>query len=547
MKTSKSMKATRILAALLAFVMMLSVAGCGSNGATVPSGSDAPSDTVSEGNPSATTLAKPADVTGEIVSAKDTMVIGCYGEPQSMFPMNDGKIPGIHIIVQLYEPLLQMDKDGNILPLLADSYERVDEKTYRFFLKQGVKFHNGEEMKASDVVASFKHICENPKMATFNAMLDPDSIKAEDDYTVLIGTKQPYAMFLSIMAHPQMCVFSEKWFNEIGDKLDREVCGTGAFRFVEWNEGDNIIMERFDDYHGEVAKLKTLNFRTIPEANSRMLELETGGIDLMTEVPGISLEQVSENDNLILWTTDSVGLSFLALNYDRELLQDNRVRKAIAHAIDNDAMRKACLMDAAETAYGYLPPSVPGAKLDLPRYTHDVELSKQLLTEAGYPDGIDLELAFFQSSDNRRMGEVLQAMLKEAGIRLTLNEMETAVYTPFLNSREQQAAITTLNNTLRDPHHTLSKLASESCGVGGNRVNYSNPEMDQLLDEAAAEMDPEKRMQMYDVIQTKLYEDTAWVPLYSLKVCTATTKNLRGFDLIYPASYQNYAPCYFVE
>jgi peptide/nickel transport system substrate-binding protein len=480
--------------------------------------------------------------------SKDTMILGCYGEPQSMFPANDGKIPGVHVVIQIYETLLQMDKTGNLLPLLAERYEQIDDRTFRFFLKKGVKFHNGEEVKAKDVVFSFSHACENPKMASFSEPFDPVSFVAEDDYTVRIGTRQPFAMFLSIIAHPQMAIYNEKWFKETGDKIDREACGTGPFKFTEWNEGDNIILERFDDYHGEKAKLKYLNFRHIPEANSRLLELETGGIDLMTEVPGISLEQVASNQDLILWTTESVGLSFLALNFDQPLLKINNIRRAIAHAIDNDAMRKACLMEAAETAYGYLPPSVPGAKLDLPRYNHDVALSKRLLAEAGYSDGINLQLAFYQSSDNRRMGEVLQAMMKEANINLVLNEMETAVYTPFLNTRKQEAAITTLNNTLRDPHHTLSKLYSAACGVGGNRVNYNNPEMDKLLDAAASETsDWDKRMQMYDEIQTKLYEDTVWIPLYSLRVCTATTNKIRGFELVYPASYQKYASCYFVD
>lgn len=534
----------KTLIVLLSLLLALSfIVGCSAGGNEVkPTGSEK-GPTQQSSQPSQTSAP-----TGEVVSSKDTMTIGAYGEPESLFPANDGKIPGASVAANLYETLMTMDAEGNVLPLLAVSYTNVDEKTYEFKLKEGVKFHNGEELKASDVVFTFQHLVDNPKTATYSEPLDASTFEVVDDYTVRIGTKKPFAPMLRMMCNPAMSIFNQKHFEEASANgtLDITAVGTGAFKVVEWNDGDNVLLERFEDYHGEPAKMKYLNFRYIPEQNSRLLELETGGIDLMTEVPGVSIEQIEDTPGLTMWNTPGASCTFLALNFDRELLQDTNVRLAIAHSVNTDALRKTVVMDAALTADGVLSPVVPGA-LVTGGYNYDTEKAKALLADAGYPNGIELELAFYQSADNRRTGEALQAMMEPAGIKLALNELDTSSYTPFLNTREQQAAITTIVNTLRDPHQTFSKLYSSAVGLGGNRVNYANEEMDAMLNEAAAEMNEAKRMDLYKAIQEKIYEEVVWIPIYFMNVCTATVDTLRGYEVIYPASYQNYKNCYFVE
>ena len=482
----------------------------------------------------------------EKAADKDTMVIGCYGATQSMFPANDSKLPGAQIHVNLYDTLLTMDKDGEVQPLLAEEWEQVDELTYRFKLKQGVKFHNGEELKASDVVFSMKVLCEAAGTKSNTAQFDPEGFVAEDDYTVVLKTKQPFSPFLRILCHPTISIFNEKFYEEhlaAGD-LDLVECGTGPFMLSEWNEGENIVLERFDDYFGGPAKMKYLNFRYISEANTRLMELESGGIDLMQEVPGVSIQDIEGNEDLILWTTSGVNTSYFALNFDK--FDDTKVREAIAHSIDNEQLCKICLMGAAEPLNCIVPTTVSGS-YEAGKYEYDPELSKQLLAEAGYPDGINLQLSYYSSSDNRRMGEFLQNMMAAGGITLELNEMDSSAYTPFLNSRQQEAAICTTVCTLRDPYQTLSKLYSNSCGEGGNRVNYNDPEFDKMLDAAAAETDQTKRNELYKEIQTYLYDRVVYIPLYNMRVQTATRANIRGFDLIYPTNYQRYNTCYFVE
>ena len=482
----------------------------------------------------------------EKVSSKDTMTIACYGAVQSMFAGNDSKLPGAQIHVNIYDTLVYMDKEGVIQPLLAESWEQLSDTTYRFKIREGVKFHNGDELKASDVAFSLATLTQTPGAKSNAVQFDPDNFVVEDDYTLVLATKTAFAPFMAILCHPTISIFQQAFYEEhsaAGD-LDLVENGTGPFKLKEWNEGENIVLERFDDYFGGPAKMREINFRYIPEISTRLMELEAGGVDLIQEVSGTVMEDIEANPKLKLWTCSGVNTSYLALNFDK--ISDTTLRKAIAHSVDNDLLAQICLLGAAEPLDNYLPNTVPGA-YDTGGFTFDPELSKQLLAEAGYPDGYELELSFYTSADNRRMGEFLQNMMAASGITVKLNEMDSSAYSPMLNAREQTAAILTTVCTLRDPHQTLGKLYSNLVGPGGNRVNYQDPDLDAMLDAAAAETDTEKRMQLYAEIQQYLYDRVVYIPLYNMMTMTATTANIRGFDLIYPTNYQRYNNVYFVE
>ncbi len=527
----------KLLCLGMASVMSLSLlAGCGNSG-------DKPSDSP---DPSASSSGSVAEPSGEVVSSKDEMVVACYGAVQSMFPGNDSKLPGAQLHINLYDTLVTMGKDGTILPQLAESWEQLTDTTYRFHLRKGVKFHNGDELKASDVAFSLATLQNTPGAKSNASQFDPDNFVIEDDYTIVLATKEPFAPFLAILCHPTMSIFQQSFYEEhsaAGD-LDLVENGTGPFMLTEWNEGENIVVTRFDDYFDGPAKLRTINFRYIPEISTRLMELESGGVDLIQEVSGTIMEDIKNNPDLTLWTCSGVNTSYLALNFDK--ISDTTLREAIAHSIDIDLLCSVCLLGAAEPLHNYLPDTVPGA-YETGGYTYDPELSKQLLAEAGYPDGYELELSFYSSADNRRMGEFLQNMMAASGITVKLNEMDSSAYSPMLNAREQTAAILTTVCTLRDPHQTLGKLYSNLVGPGGNRVNYVDEDLDKMLDEAAAETDTTKRMELYATIQQYLYDRVVYIPLYNMMTMTATTAKIRGFDLVLPTNYQKYNNVYFVD
>ena len=291
-RTARIFKLFTLSVAILMIVSLM--AGCGSSGNNSVSNNTG-SDSQTED--------------GEVVSSKDTMVVACYGAVQSMFPGNDSKLPGAQLHVNLYDTLLTMDKEGNILPGLAESYEQLTDTTYRFHIRQGVKFHNVDELKASDVAFSLTTLKETPGAMSNAAQFDPDNFVVEDDYTVVLATTEPFAPFLAILCHPTMSIFQQAFYEEhsaAGD-LDLVENGTGPFMLKEWNEGENIVVERFDDYYDGPAKLREINFRYIPEVSTRLMELEAGGVDLIQEVSGTIMEDIKNNPDLTLWTCSGVN------------------------------------------------------------------------------------------------------------------------------------------------------------------------------------------------------------------------------------------------
>lgn len=491
---------------------------------------------------------KPAitDPPGESISNKDEMVIACYGAVSSMFPGNDSKLPGAQLHVNLYDTLLTMNKDGEVIPYLAESYEKLSDKAYRFHIRKDVKFHNGDELIADDVAFSLKTLKNTPGAKSNAVQFDPDNFVVEDKYTLVITTIEPFAPFLPILCHPTMSIFQQSFYEEHSKKGDLDLVenGTGPFKLVEWNEGENIVVERFDEYWDGPAKMKRINFRYIPEVSTRLMELQSGGVDLIQEVSGTIMKDIEADPNLKLWTTAGVNTSYLALNFDK--ITDTKVREAIAHSIDNDALCTVCLLGAADALDEYLPDTVPGV-YHTGGYSYDPELSKTLLTQAGYTDGYELKLSFYTSADNRRMGEFLQHMMAGSGITVSLDEQDSSAYSPMLNARQQTAAILTTVCTLRDPHQTLGKLYSDLVGPGGNRVNYVDTDLDAMLNEAVKELDHNKRMELYAQIQQYLYDRVVYIPLYNMKAMTATTAKIRGFDMVFPTNYQRYNKVWFVD
>lgn len=478
---------------------------------------------------------------------KDTLTVATYVEMSSLYPANDTTIPAANFVKNVYETLLVLDADGNLAPCLAESWETVDDCTYRIRLKQGVKFHNGEELTASDVIFSFKKAEELGKVSRYVSVYDLDNWVAEDEYTILCKTKTPYGPFLKTLAVTALSIVNEKFVTENEGSLDTVACGTGPFQLVEWNLEESLIMERFDDYHGEKPLYETLIFRVITEENSRLLELETGGVDIMMSVPGVSVERVRSTEGLILYECPGVAVTNVCPNYQQDFLKDPNVRLAIAHAIDNEALTQAVKMDGAEAANNAYLANGLSDRVDFEGYGYDPEKSKQLLAEAGYPDGMDLKLAFYSSTDNRRVGEALQGMMSQAGINLILEEKEGGAWIPYLDACEQELAILTTSNLLNDPSVTIGKNHSSTVGPGGSDSNYAEPEMDQWLDEALVEMDPEKRSQMYKDIQQFFYDNVVLIPLFTEKVLMASTDKVIGFELENMTQAQCYAHCYALK
>ena len=464
---------------------------------------------------------------------KETLTVGLSGDAIALDPVATNDNQSSNVMLQIYEGLVKADKDGQILPSLAESYEQVDDVTYKFNLKKGVKFHNGEELKASDVVFSLKRAIEAPNVTHLFQTIDIDSVKALDDYTVEFKQTEPFAGILAALCHPGGFIVSEKAVTEAGDDFAQHPVGTNALKFVKWNRADSLELEQFEDYHGTPTEYKKLTFRVIPEPSNRVIELESGGVDIAYDIIATDIEKVENNEKLTLLKSLDYGETYLGFNFSKELLSDPKVREAITLALDKDSIVKAVFHDLGQTATGILPPTLKYSISDTMKVKEqNIEKAKELLKEAGYPDGFSLNISTNDNKDRSDMATAMKEQLAQVGIDATINVLEWSAFNEVIKNGDQDLFMIAWTADSPDADTFLFPCFHSSAkGEGGNYVFLEDPKVDELLEEARFEQDDAKRAEKYAEAQEYLMEINAWIPLHNKEMTIGTRKEIGNISL----------------
>lgn len=464
---------------------------------------------------------------------KETLTVGLSGDAIALDPVATNDNQSSNVMLQIYEGLVKADKDGQILPSLAESYEQVDDVTYKFNLKKGVKFHNGEELKASDVVFSLKRAIEAPNVTHLFQTIDIDSVKALDDYTVEFKQTEPFAGILAALCHPGGFIVSEKAVTEAGDDFAQHPVGTNALKFVKWNRADSLELEQFEDYHGTPTEYKKLTFRVIPEPSNRVIELESGGVDIAYDIIATDIEKVENNEKLTLLKSLDYGETYLGFNFSKELLSDPKVREAITLALDKDSIVKAVFHDLGQTATGILPPTLKYSISDTMKVKEqNIEKAKELLKEAGYPDGFSLNISTNDNKDRSDMATAMKEQLAQVGIDATINVLEWSAFNEVIKNGDQDLFMIAWTADSPDADTFLFPCFHSSAkGEGGNYVFLEDPKVDELLEEARFEQDDAKRAEKYTEAQEYLMEINAWIPLHNKEMTIGTRKEIGNISL----------------
>ncbi len=520
--------------AWIAWLLAISIilAGCGSSGETEKEKGE-------ETKAAAGTEEPAKDVEG---AAKDTLTIALKNEPPSLDPYNINDQTSSAVRVQMLESLFEMDVDGTISNLLAESYEFVDDITLRITLKKGVKFHNGDELKANDAVFSLKSAAESSLITQYSGMIDPNGFEIEDNYTFTMKTTMPFSPIFNALATPANAIVSEKVYQEMGDGFAREPVGTGPYCLESWDTGDKLVLKRFSDYHGEAAKTEHLVFRFITEASSRLIELESGGVDIALDLSNSDLELVRENNELELYETPGYQLIYVAMNEQREWFQDINVRKAMLHAADTQAIVDIVYQGLTSPSKTVLPETILGAREDLEPYTYDVELAKEYMAKSAYPDGFSCNIVVNEDVSRTRIAEMLQAYWGEIGINVEVKQLEQSSFMSALNTLEGlDTCVGGYNNVMAHADTTLFRLFySENLASGGNYSAYANDQVDKLLMEARGLPTWEEQEGKYSELQEIIWEDAVILPVTAPLVTLAANKNVTGI-VIRPDMYQRYS------
>jgi peptide/nickel transport system substrate-binding protein len=328
--------------------------------------------------------------------------------------------------------------------------------------------------------------------------------------------------------------FTEAQGNE---GMASNVNGTGPFRLVEWRKADSIILERFDDYYGGSpdippvgpAKADRVIFRIIPESASRVAALLAGEVHIINELPAHSMAQVANNPGTEVMTVNGTRTFFIALDNVEGPFTDVRVRQAANHALDKSLIIDRILNGTATPLNGVMSPDAFAFNADLPEYTYDVDRAKELLTEAGYPDGLDVTLDV--EAAFRDIGEAIASVLTQAGIRTRVEVGETELLVARWrgeNATRGDMWLTSWGNGSLDPFDIMEPTLVT--GARGNSAGYSNAEVDALIASGDVEMDAEKRSGIYKEAQVIVNAEAPWIFLWLPQDIYGVSSRLKGWQ-----------------
>lgn len=520
-----------VMAAALAAMMMLTACGSQGGQSAATTGGTASTagkeQTTSESTTAGTTTGAAEAGNGKIT--RDEIILGGKADIKSTDPAGQSDVYSGLLVRHLYNGLLKIDTDGTtVVGDLAESFEIVDDLTYHFVLRKGVKFHDGTELKAGDVKFTLERARD--MASTKSIAVYFDTITVDNDYEVTLKLNKPSAAMLYLLTGTNMKIVSEKAVTEAGDKYVEQPVGTGPFKFVEWVPNDHWVIERNDDYFGEKPLAKKITCRTIVEESSRVIALETGEIDMALDIAETEAANVEANPDLVLEYGPSPSIEYVGLNFQNEYLSNQKVRQAIAHALDLQVFIDTIVEGRGEIANTCIGKTIPGWDSELEPFSYDPELSKQLLAEAGYPDGFEIKINV--SSDIRnRAAQIIQAQLKEVGITVDINMYEFGAFLDMLQNGDDEMFILGWSNGNVDPERSTTALFhGDYTGKNGNNYSFmQDDELDTILDAASSELDNSKRMELYKEAQAKLQELVPIIPLYYKQNLNGRRANLKGF------------------
>lgn len=435
----------------------------------------------------------------------------------------------------LYSGLLSTDPQGNLIPDLALSWSVEDGgRRYRFSLRPGVAFHDGRPLTARDVVWTYSSLAQGAVVSAKEAAWKRvTAVRALDPETVEFELAEPFGSFLIELTRFTGVVPE----GATPEEMNAHPLGTGPFRFVS-RTTDELVVERYPEYYGGPAPLERVVLRVVPDATVRALELMKGSVQLIiNDLPPDLVPRFRRHDSYRVAEDPGAVYAYLGLNLQDPVLADLRVRRALLHAIDRERLVSTLWQGLGQVTETMLPPGLWARHEDLQPYRFDPEEARRLLDEAGWPDpdGPGPEARFtlsYKTSTNEPyvlQAQILQQMLAQVGVRVEIRAQEFATFYEDLKRGNFQV-FSLLRFGVTDPHiYALVAHSASRPPAGQNRVHYQNPELDRLVDRAAALADPAERRPLYLRVQEIYRDELPYLSLYTRTNVAVMPALLRGY------------------
>ncbi|MDI7249419.1 MAG: ABC transporter substrate-binding protein [Bacillota bacterium] len=479
-----------------------------------------------------------------------TLVIGIGADATLLDPISVMNNESGFVMSCIYDRLVHY-KPGTteVVPGLAEKWDvSPDGKVYTFYLRKGVKFHDGTPFDAQAYVKELDRILnpDNPhyykKQAGIHSFAEGtfgliEKYEATDQYTVRLTLKEPFAPFLANLGMVWSGVVSPAAVEKYGFGVSKHPVGTGPFVFKEWVPNDHITLEANKDYWGGRPYLDKIVFRIIPENSVRLLKLQSNEIQLVADVNPEDVPRIKQDANLTLYEQPGLTINGVRLPCTVPPFTDKRVRQALNYALDKEELNRTLYQGLAVTMKSPLPPVNWGYNDALQGYPYDPEKAKALLAEAGYPQGFETTLLTYPNPRGYnpvgpRLAVAVQEALAKIGVKARIEQLEWGSFLQTARSGKYRGmALGGWSGDNGDPDNFLYELFSSFTIPVGNTAQYTNKDLDEILVKARQTTDPKQREELYRQAQAVIMDDAPWIFVNHTKQVRASRANVKGFQL----------------
>lgn len=520
----------RWMAAALAAVLSMSVlAGCGGSGSGASTAASGESTAVSE-----TEKDVSAVTAGDDAKIADEIDIARSGSVTTLDPVLLSYTPDIQIVNMICEELVTTSDDGTeIVPSLAETWDiSEDGLTYTFHIIPDLKFSDGTDVTGDDWKFSFERAMTTEESPWAFAVSNIASVDTPDDDTVVITLKEQAANTLSNLSCFSVALQSKAQYEATNSYADAGSypIGTGSYAVSEWVQDDHITLTANPNFHGDAPKTATIKFQTVTDDNSRMMMLKAGEVDIVTDLPYSSMEEINNTDGLTAVGLPSTSNKYIIFNEtSNEALASKEVRQALLYATDKQTIVDMVLYGYGEPAVSFMPKNGLYWNDGIEAVSYDVNKAKELMADAGYADGFDLEVLVPSGNETySQIATILKDMWAQIGVNLTITSMDQAALYDDEYAMKHEMLFGSWSDDIADPSQLGAywwDFDASQCFFTG----YQNAEAEEIFQKSQTEMDDTAREQLYDQLQQIFYDDVVAINMYHAEATVAMSDSIQGY------------------